>query len=90
MSSPRSAPISGSSRSRTLTSIGLSPKLVLEVMRKIDSIRSELGCAVLVVEQKVKQVLEIAETVMVMKLGNLVYAGTPAQIRQHADSIFLC
>jgi branched-chain amino acid transport system ATP-binding protein len=70
-------------------SVGLSPKLVSEVMQKISSIRDELRPAIVVVEQKIKQVLTICDRVAAMKLGSVVFQGSPAEFSAQARSILL-
>jgi len=70
-------------------SVGLEPKLVKEVMEKVVSIRDELSCGVLVVEQKVREVFTIADQVIAMRMGEISVRGTPEQLRAEAKSVFL-
>ncbi|RLG22952.1 ABC transporter ATP-binding protein, partial [Methanosarcinales archaeon] len=70
-------------------SVGLSPKLVADVMEKIRDIRDRLGCSVLVVEQKVKQVLNICDRAIAMRMGEIAFMGTPAKAASGARDIFL-
>jgi len=55
-------------------SLGLSPLVVKEVMKVIASLR-ELGLAVLLVEQNVRQVLKITDRTYVLEEGRLVTSG---------------
>ena len=70
-------------------SVGLDPGKVKDVMAKITVIRDQLGCSILVVEQKVKQVLEIADRVISMKLGRIAFTGTPEEFKQSAGSLMV-
>jgi len=56
-------------------SIGLAPMLVANIFDNIKSIRDELGTAVLIVEQQARQVLRIADTVFVIRAGQLISQG---------------
>ncbi|MHA1587866.1 MAG: ABC transporter ATP-binding protein [Candidatus Thorarchaeota archaeon] len=56
-------------------SLGLSPKLVKSVFGKIVELQQELELSVLIVEQKVREVLGIASKVYGMKLGQVVFDG---------------
>jgi branched-chain amino acid transport system ATP-binding protein len=56
---------------------GLAPKVVQDVMRTIQRLKSE-GVAVLIVEQNVQSALHVADRVYVMNLGTVVHHG-PAQ-----------
>jgi branched-chain amino acid transport system ATP-binding protein len=53
-------------------SLGLAPVLVQSVFATLQQIRQTLGIAVLLVEQNVKQVLQIAQRAYVMKMGRMV------------------
>ncbi|MET8354223.1 MULTISPECIES: ABC transporter ATP-binding protein [unclassified Micromonospora] len=61
-------------------STGLAPVLVDEVLAAVRTVNRELGTSVLVVEQDIKRVLGVADRAYVLKLGALVFAGTPAQL----------
>ena len=58
-------------------SLGLAPRLVKEVMQAIRRV-SQTGLPILLVEQNVKQVLEISDRTYVLENGNLVVEG-PSQ-----------
>ena len=64
---------------------GLAPKVVQDVVRTIQRLKSQ-GVASLVVDQNVGTVLEIADRVFVMDLGRIVYAGPAAALREDARS----
>jgi len=58
-------------------SLGLSPKLVKFMMGHIRKINREFGVTVLIVEQKVREVLEICHHIYSIKLGKVAYSGKP-------------
>jgi len=55
-------------------SLGLAPRIVDEVFRALREIRDS-GTALLVVEQQVTRALELAEHVVVLRKGKVVYDG---------------
>jgi branched-chain amino acid transport system ATP-binding protein len=65
-------------------SLGLAPKLVTDVFRLIVQLR-ELGMTVLLVEQNVRMTLDIVNRAYLLNTGRVEFAGTPEEIRQHAD-----
>jgi branched-chain amino acid transport system ATP-binding protein len=63
-------------------SYGLAPLLVLEIFRVIKSLR-EHGITVLVVEQNVKQSLEMADRAYVLENGRIVLEGKGGDLLQN-------
>ena len=63
-------------------SLGLAPKLAGEAIQAIKEINTKLKTTVLIVEQNVKEVLNIADRVYGLKLGKLVFHGTPEDLRE--------
>lgn len=61
-------------------SLGLSPRLCLDVFRLIREIRAS-GTAVLLVEQNARQSLAIADRGYVLQKGRVAVAGTAADLR---------
>ena len=61
-------------------SLGLSPKIVSEVLKHIAAIVRESGVSVLIVEQKVREVLGIANRVCVMRLGQVSFTGQASEL----------
>ncbi len=59
--------------------LGLAPLASEEVMRALDELRT-LGSAILLVEEKAHEVLEVADTVAFMELGRLGWMGPRDQI----------
>ena len=68
-------------------SLGLSPKLVTFMMNHIRKINNELGVTVLIVEQKVREVLEVCHHVYSIKLGKIAYSGKPEIIKNDKDKL---
>jgi branched-chain amino acid transport system ATP-binding protein len=56
---------------------GLAPSIVRDVMESVRRIKTEDGCTVLMVEQSVDLALSIADRVLVMDVGEIVYVGRP-------------
>ena len=65
-------------------SLGLAPKLVVEIFRLIVQLR-DLGMTILLVEQNVRMTLEIVDRAYLLSTGRVEFAGAPSEIRQHAD-----
>ncbi len=63
-------------------SLGLSPRAVSTAFETIKSICKQFNTSVLVVEQNVKKVLEIADRVYVMRLGKVILEDSPANLTQ--------
>ena len=59
-------------------SLGLSPNVLTDVFEKIVEVNRSQGVTVLIVEQKVRKVLAIADHVYSLKLGKVAFDGTPA------------
>lgn len=63
-------------------SLGLAPQLVKNVLGHIRSISGDGGVSVLIVEQKVREVLEIADRVYVLRNGSVSFSGPASQLDQ--------
>jgi ABC-type branched-subunit amino acid transport system ATPase component/branched-subunit amino acid ABC-type transport system permease component len=61
--------------------LGLAPMAAEEVVHALRELR-EKGCAILLVEEKAREVMELADIVAFMELGQLVWMGP----REEADS----
>ncbi len=68
-------------------SLGLSPKLVTFMMNHIRKINHEFGVTVLIVEQKVREVLEVCHYVYSIKLGKIAYSGKPEIIKNDKEKL---
>lgn len=58
-------------------SLGLSPRLTKHMMTHIQQINQEFGKTILIVEQKVREVLKISDHVYAIKLGRIAYSAPP-------------
>ena len=63
-------------------SLGLSPSLIKEAFERIRQLNRDNGVTVLIVEQKVREVLEICHRVYCLKLGKVACAGPPQELQQ--------
>jgi branched-chain amino acid transport system ATP-binding protein len=63
---------------------GLAPKIVEQVALYLKELKNR-GVSVLLVEQKLTIALEISERCYVMGHGQVVFEGTPTQLRANAD-----
>jgi branched-chain amino acid transport system ATP-binding protein len=64
-------------------SLGLAPKMVEEIFAVIRNI-NELGASVLLVEQNASLALEVAGYCYVLELGEIMFQGTPDDLRASA------
>jgi branched-chain amino acid transport system ATP-binding protein len=65
-------------------SLGLAPPLVSEALGRIHQIAQDNDVAVLIVEQKVREVLKIAQRVYVLRNGVVSYAGSADSLKDEA------
>ena len=65
-------------------SLGLAPPLVKAALQRIQGISEDSGTAVLIVEQKVREVLKIARRVYVLKNGQVSYSGDAESLKDTA------
>jgi branched-chain amino acid transport system ATP-binding protein len=73
-------------------SLGLSPVLIKEALGRIQQLNRDNGVTILIVEQKVREVLEICHRVYCLKLGKVTYAGPPGDLKtdpQKLRQVFL-
>jgi len=63
-------------------SLGLAPKLVDEIYRKLQTLR-ELGLTVLLVEQNITYALELADRGYVLENGRIALEGSGAELAQN-------
>jgi len=62
-------------------SLGLAPPLVTDELRRIHTVSQERGVSILIVEQKVREVLKIANRVVVIRAGNVSFSGRAAELQ---------
>jgi branched-chain amino acid transport system ATP-binding protein len=68
-------------------SLGLSPNLVNTVFNKVSELKREFGVSVLVVEQKVREVLNICDRVYSIKLGKIAFEGVPDDLKDNKTKL---
>ena len=61
-------------------SVGLAPVVVDEILSAVESLRSH-GVSLLIVEQYVERVLDIADYVYILHKGSVAFVGEPSQCR---------
>jgi ABC-type branched-subunit amino acid transport system ATPase component len=65
-------------------SLGLAPPLVVEALGRVQQISRDSGVAVLIVEQKVREVLKIAQRVYVLRNGLVSFSGPTESLKDDA------
>ncbi|MGD0209181.1 MAG: ABC transporter ATP-binding protein [Verrucomicrobiota bacterium] len=65
-------------------SLGLAPPLVSEALGRIQQINRDSGVTVLIVEQKVREVLKIAHRVYVLRTGRVSFTGRAEELKDDA------
>jgi branched-chain amino acid transport system ATP-binding protein len=65
-------------------SLGLAPPLVTEALQRIQQISAESGVTVLIVEQKVREVLKICHRVYVLRNGQVSFTGPAEELKDEA------
>ncbi len=63
---------------------GLAPQIVREVGRVMEQLKGE-GLSTLLVEQHIRSALRVANRVYVMSRGQIVYEGTPTNLKTRPD-----
>jgi branched-chain amino acid transport system ATP-binding protein len=62
-------------------SLGLAPRLISQALTRIQEINSNSGVAVLMVEQKVREAMRIADRVYVLRNGKVSFSGPTEDLR---------
>ncbi len=62
-------------------SLGLAPPLVSEALNRIHQISRESGMTVLIVEQKVREVLKITARIYVLRNGRISFTGMADELK---------
>jgi branched-chain amino acid transport system ATP-binding protein len=68
-------------------SLGLAPLIVQRLLSAVRSAADDRGVGVLMVEQHVRQALDVADRVYLMERGQIRLSGTSAEVREHLDEI---
>lgn len=61
-------------------SLGLAPPLVSDALRRIQEISRGSGVTILIVEQKVREVLNIAQRIYVLRNGSVAFSGPTSEL----------
>ena len=61
-------------------SLGLAPLIIEQIFVAISHLQNQFGLTVLLVEQNAVSALKIADRGLILNLGELVKAGTPADL----------
>jgi len=61
-------------------SLGLAPNLVKDILYKFVELNKKFGITILIVEQKVNDVLKIYDRVYSLKLGNVAFEGKSSEL----------
>jgi len=64
-------------------SLGLSPNLVRTVLDKIVELNKEKKVSILIIEQKVREVLNVCDRVYSLKLGRIAFDGLPDELKEN-------
>ncbi|MCH7722550.1 MAG: ABC transporter ATP-binding protein [Bacteroidetes bacterium] len=68
-------------------SLGLAPNLVKDIFEKFVELNKKLGIAILIVEQKVNDVLKISDRVYSLKLGRVVFDGVSTELMGNKEKL---
>jgi branched-chain amino acid transport system ATP-binding protein len=68
-------------------SLGLAPLIVERLLSAVRAAADSQGVACLVVEQHVRQALEIADRVYVLQRGRIVMSGTSEEIARDIETV---
>ncbi len=68
-------------------SLGLSPPMITATLSLIQTLNRDSDVSVLIVEQKVREVLSICHRVYALKVGKVTYAGDPKVLQDDQDKL---
>jgi branched-chain amino acid transport system ATP-binding protein len=68
-------------------SLGLAPPLVTAALSCIQQLNRDRGITVLIVEQKVREVLNLCHRVYCLKLGKVAYDGSPELLKSDPEML---
>lgn len=65
-------------------SLGLSPKMASDALKRIASLVKDSGASVLIVEQKIREAISIAHRVYVLRMGKVSFTGNATELLDEA------
>lgn len=68
-------------------SLGLEPASTKFFFDKVRKINQKNGTTILIVEQKVREVLDFVHRVAAIRLGNVIFDGKPDELKDNADKL---
>lgn len=68
-------------------SLGLAPIVVSQLLPVLRSIATDTGVGILIVEQHISLVLDIASRAYLLSQGRVTFDGEAAELRAHVDLI---
>lgn len=68
-------------------SLGLAPNLIKDLFDKLVELNQNLGITILIVEQKVREVLAISNRTYGLKLGRIAYDGLSGELAVNKESL---
>jgi len=68
-------------------SLGLAPNLIKDLFEKFIELNQKLGITILIVEQKVREVLTISNRTYGLKLGKVAYDGVPQHLLTNKEKL---
>lgn len=66
---------------------GLDPKGRDELLDKLQKIREESGCTIVLVSHSMEDVAKYADRIVVMHKGKVAFDGTPSEVFKHRDEL---
>ncbi|MNF80498.1 Lipopolysaccharide export system ATP-binding protein LptB [compost metagenome] len=66
---------------------GLNPQEKIELAKLIDSLRTDFGISVLLIEHDMSLVMEISDRILVMEYGRAIATGLPLEIQNDPQVI---
>ena len=66
---------------------GMNPQEKNDLMQQIESLRTDFGLTILLIEHDMKVVMGICRRILVLDYGQIIASGTPAEIRENPKVI---
>lgn len=66
---------------------GMNPEELIRMMKIISQIRDELGLAILLIEHRLRVVMELCEKIQTLVFGEVIAEGTPGEIQNNSRVI---